>query len=319
MIRFIFGQDEYRIKERITEIIGDFKKESRPVFIQNFNFNLEDGFNKEELSGLIRSEGIFGDKKAIILSNVFKRKEPEIAHFLKDQGLTMGDEVLLIFTSFLGKKECQNKDKELWSLLYKKENNPEEILPLDDKQLSYWIIEKFRDTGISISLPIARKIILYSGNDSRLISMELEKLICFKKSGNISEEDVESLLVRNQDTGSFAIVDAVSYGQKAKAVELFHKYISSGSDPQALFGAMVYQFRNMISSKSMAEKGMSRSEILKDLKLHPFVASKSYDAALRFNMPELRNIYGQLAKIEERAKGGTFDIDRQIFYFIVNF
>ena len=238
---------------------------------------------------------------------------------LENRETVLRDDVLLIFTSFLGKKDCQNKDKELWPLLYKKENNPEEILPLDDKNLCHWIIEKFRNAGTSISLPVARKIILYAGNDSRLISMEVEKLICFKKSGNISEEDVEKIVVRNQEENSFAIVDAVSYGQKARAIELFHKYISNGGDPHLLFGAFVYQFRNMISVRDMIDLKMPFSEIRQNLKLHPFVANKLHGYALKFSMPDLKNIYSQLAKAEEGIKGGVLEIDRQIFDFILNF
>src|SRR3989344_5960795 len=104
MIRFIFGQDEYRIKERLAELIGDFREKSKPVFVQNFSYNIEDGLNKEELSGLIRSEGIFGDKKVIVLNNVFKKKEPEMIRLLENRETVLRDDVLLIFTSFLGKK-----------------------------------------------------------------------------------------------------------------------------------------------------------------------------------------------------------------------
>ena len=215
------------------------------------------------------------------------------------------------------KAECQKKNPELWNFLNQKSNKVEEITVLSSQGMIRWVEELIKNHGLKISGPALRKLIFYTGSNPQNIAQEIDKLICYRRSGTISDDDVELLVTKYENINSFAIVDAICNRQKAKAIELLHRYLLKGEDPQLLFGALIYQFRNIILIRSMIDDRIQFAEFSKKLNLHPFVLRKSYDMAKKFDSKDLENSFNKLTEIEKDTKSGINDINSGIFDFIL--
>ena len=189
--------------------------------------------------------------------------------------------------------------------------------PLKGQALAKWSENKVNSSGLRINNLAIKKLLLYVGEDNYRTAQELEKLICYKKTGTIEENDVENLVTKTDTMSTFDIVDALGYGQKARALELLHHYFSKGEDPNSLFGALIYQFRNLLVIREMIDSRIIFTDISRKLSIHPYVIKKSYDMAKRFELSELKNTYNKLAEIDINFKNGRYNIEEGIFDFVL--
>jgi len=328
MTYFIFGQDEYRIKERANELASTFEKKSDGFGAQKHIFDIDNDWDANKLKNLLSSTSLFGDKNIFIFRGLFERRDLSFYEILEDSNLFSRNDIFGIFAAYKEKNDCSKKDPELWQLLYKKSDKKEEITKLYGQSLSRWIQDEFTESGLRITPSAIAKLIFRVGGNTHLLSQEIEKLICYKKGGaahsdtlepllKIEENDVENLTFEYQDTNAFSIVDALTQNQKAKAIELFHRYTKEGKDTQRFFAPLIYQFRNLLSIRSMMDEKMTYSDMSKNLKLHPFVMRKSYSLAGKFNLAELKGCYNRLLNMELNLKSGRTLPEEEIFNFII--
>lgn len=318
MIHFIYGQDEARIKERINKLVSDYEEKHGASGVQKAVWDISGDWDPKELNNFLRSPSLFNENKTFVIKGAFSSKAQDLLSVLKNGELPDRKDILGLIVASCAKDECLKKDKDLWFFLNKKPNVVEEIYPLQGQSLSKWVQSKINGHNLKISNPAVKKLIFYCGNDSWRISQELDKLICYKagKTDVVTEDDIEKLVAKHENIGSFSIVDAISSRQKNKAIYLLHKYSAGGGDPSSLFGALVYQFRNLIMIRDLMDKKVTYSETAKKLNLHPFVFRKSYDMASHFSAQELKSIYGKLSEAEVSVKFGRYDISDAIFDFI---
>lgn len=322
MLYFLFGRNEARIKERTEELISNDDKKSSDFGSQKAVWDASEDLDLNELVNFLRSPSLFGRKKIFILKNLFSKKIEAITSILQNQSIDSREEILGILTSFLSREECLKKDPTLWKFLNQKSNKIEELRPLKGQALVKWIENRLDSVDLKINSSALKKLFLYTGEDGHRINQELEKLICYGLSSNrnkiiIEEDDIEDLVAKIDVMSTFDIVDALGYGQKARALELFHHYISKGEDSNSLFGALIYQFRNLLVIREMINSQILFTDISRKLSLHPYVIKKSYDMAKKFELGELENIYNKLAEIDINFKGGKYNIEEGIFNFIV--
>lgn len=319
MIHFIYGQDGARIKDRIKELVADFEKKHEDLGVQKAVWDVSEGWDAGELNNFLRSPSLFNESKLLLIKGAFLFKAPGLLTALKDGELADRKNILGLVVSSYGKDECLKKDKDLWSFLNRKPNIIEEVPLLQNYSLNNWAQAKINGCNLKINSSTVKKLIFYCGNDSQRISQELDKLVCYKagKADMITENDIEKLVARHENINSFSITDAISGRQKGRAVYLLHKYSISGEDLNGLFGALVYQFRNLVMIRDLMDKKATYSEASKKLNLHPFVFRKSYDMASHFSAQELKVIYDKLSEAEISVKFGKHDIGGAIFDFIL--
>ena len=71
---------------------------------------------------------------------------------------------------------------------------------------------------------------------------------------------------------------------------------------------LVYQVRNLLLMKDMGERERTDATTLgRMLKLHPYVAKKSYTQAGKFTLPELKKIYRLLLEVDKDVRLGRKD------------
>lgn len=319
MIHFIYGQDEDRARERINKLISDYEKKHSASGVQKSVWDVSGNWDAKELNYFLQSPSLFNENKLFILKGVFLIKASDLLTILKDSKLADEKDVLGLVVSSCNKEACLKKDKDLWFFLNQKPNNVEEFALLQNNSLNKWVQNKISDYNLKISSSAVRKLIFYCDNNSQRISQELDKLVCYEaqKAGLITEDDIEKMVAKHENISSFSIVDAVSERHKGRAIYLLHKFSAGGEDFNLLFGALVYQFKNLMIIRDLMDEKVIYSEIAKKLNLHPFVLQKSYGMASRFKVQELKSIYNKLSELELGVKFGKYDVGDAIFDFIL--
>lgn len=109
----------------------------------------------------------------------------------------------------------------------------------------------------------------------------------------------------------FGLTDAVSQGDRRKAWVLYEKFIRQGISPEEIHGALFWQVKALglsLFSKTAQEAG-----------LHPFVFSKSKNAAAKHGKEKIKEMLSSLVKMYHESRRGGEDLEDALERFILEF
>jgi len=337
MVIFLYGSDSYRLKQNSHVVLDNYrKKHPSGVF---FKFDLSDANETEKVEDAVKSGSLFGEVKLVVLKNVFSNKvaSDRIGKLVKTQNILKEKDTVLLFIENQEEKELA-KNKTLFSLLVGKDpaqsnstnhhqrgrtlggasNLVRNVEYLEGEKLTKWIKSEFALRKCSVEPEALKELVTIAGNESWALVNEIDKLCNFKMSGVIKREDVTLLGFKKTDLNIFDFVDAIAGKNKPRAYEILFKEIQNGRDPYYLLTMIVYGFRGLLTVKDLSDRGMSLDSIVKKTRLHPFVAKKAYQSAEKFNLAELKSVYGHLLDIDTHSKEGMINLKDSLFSFILN-
>jgi len=319
MIIFLYGEDGFRSSRKLAEIKNKFtekNKEGGTLFV--FDFQEED-FKAEDLVMKLASGGLFSEKKLAILKSALQNKKmaesEALLEFLKKHKKEEDKDLTLIFWE---QEKLDKKNKLVKFLLAN--SNSQEFTFISGGKLHGWIKEeiKAKSGGKVGILPAAvERLASFVGpEDLQLLDAEMEKLVNYKGTGEISETDIDSMVKSRINTDIFKTIDALSGEDKSLAMEYLHNHLNAGDDPFYLLSMYFFQFRNLLKVKPLLEKNIMEHEIAGKLKLHPFVVKKSAMQGRNFSLARLTEIYKNLCELDYAAKTGKVEIGLALDKFI---
>lgn len=141
---------------------------------------------------------------------------------------------------------------------------------------------------------------------------ELHKLVCYVDGEReIGEEDVAALTPYVPEANVFEMVDALTNGDGASALELIHQSLHDNPSDAGfrLFALIVRQFRLLSMTRDYLDRGGAAQgqAIAKAVGAHPFVAGKLAAQARRFNAAQLDAILKRLQRYDQDMKTGRIE------------
>lgn len=318
MILFIYGEDSFRSRQKLSEYQERFLKKYGPqsdlaIFDaeENKNINLQE---------IISARGLFSSVRLAIVKNFIaisnSEEQNKAVFFLKAKKDILADkESVMVFWE----KEPPQKDSLLFKFL-QKYSKAQEFKKLQGALLSKWVAERLEEINpeVKISINAREKLTAYKSSNSQAINTELEKLVNFKEKGEITENDIDYLVAEKISSAIFETIEAASSGNKKRALLLFHNHLKNKEDPFYILSMYVYQFRNLLKVGEFYWQGIfDRFVIAKKTGLHPFVVQKTLPQLKNFTFPKLKNIYQKLQNIDFEVKSGRADIKLSLDKFIV--
>lgn len=296
MFIFLYGKDTYRSRQKLKEIIEHYKKvHKKGLDLKYFD---SERLNFQDFKDEIRTSSMFGQKKLVILVNVFTNSRFK-EEFLKEKEIFKKTENIILFYE----NSSPRKGDSLFKFL-KKYGKTQEFVILKGKRLGDWVKKEFEKHKTQIDIQAQRMLIDFIGSDLYRFSNEIKKLVAFKRNKKINLNDVELLIKPKIETDIFKTIDALASGNRRQALLLFHKHLQNGDSPFYLFTMIAFQFRNLLIVKHLVEKGYDFNSVLEKSKLHPYVARKAYWYAKNFEIRELKRIYQRLFEIDLKIKKG---------------
>ncbi len=316
MVIFLYGPDGYRLKQNSNIILDNYRKKHPDGIF--YKFDLSDAGEITKAEDAIKSGSLFGEVKLVVLKNVFYNKtdSDRIGELVKTQNLLKEKNTVLLFVENQDEKELV-KNKKLFSFLAGKDSMVRKVGYLEGENLAKWVKSEFALRKCSVVPDALRELVANAGNESWALANEVDKLCNLKVGGIIKKEDVALLGSKKIDLNIFDFVDAVAGKNRARAYEILFKEIQNGRDPYYLLTMIVYGFRNLLAVKDLVDRKMSLDSIAKKARLHPFVAKKTYQSAGKFNLAELKNVYGRLLDLDTNSKKGTANLTDSLFSFIL--
>lgn len=322
MIIFFYGEDSFRLKQKIQELKKRFlEKDTAGSGLSVFDFA-----EKAEARKIISTFGtanLLSPKRFVIVENIIsdgqKSDQDEMLEYLRtNKTLVKNDDVVVVF--------CENgqprKNSTFYKFLEKKESGikVQKFEKLTGSKLSEWIMRRINelDEKSGIAKDALGNLILFVGSDTGKLEMEMQKLVNYASGRVIETTDVRLLVKAYVDNNIFQTIDALANGDKKKALGLLHRHIEDGENAFYIFSMFIYQFRNFAKVIDLKEnQGMNEADIVRALKLNPFVVKKCLWQAQKFPMSRLKKIYQKLVEVDMEVKTGKMKMELALDRFIV--
>ncbi len=295
MTYFLYGQDTYRLKQKLAEIIEKYKQKNKNCF--NIKFFEEENLTYRDFKEEFQQMPIFKEKKLVVLKNALANQAFKEL-FLENSGRFIEADDIIIF--------CEEKDvaaKDALAKLLISDGKSQDFPLLSGSKLKAWVLTEFIKMGVQADAKAIEKLLEYVGNDLWQMSNEIKKISAFKKSSKmqLSDKEVAALVKSKIEADIFKTIDAIARRNKKEAFALIHRHLEKGDAPLYLLSMINFQFRNILIVKDLIEKGRPLSH----LNLHPFVVRKSQQQAQQFTLEELKKIYHKIFKADFNIKTGA--------------
>jgi len=299
MIIFLYGQDTYRLRQKLKDLVSEFRKKYRRPYIKQFDAR---ELNFEDFRSEFQTVSMFKEKRLVKITNVFSAPVflEKITEFLRKIHET---EDTLVFYE----EGMPNTNNSLFKFLEKKAKIYKFEL-LSQVKLKYWIKKELIRYQVEADLDTLDALYEIGSDNLWLLASEIKKLATFVGRGNKAHlNDLEVLSKQKVETDIFATIDAISGNNKGKALELLHRHLHEGDSPLYLLSMLRNQISNLLIVKDLMTKGVPAPFIAKESGLHPFVAKKSLRISYKFTLSQLKEIYRKLFRYEIKIKTGKID------------
>ena len=299
MIIFLYGEDSYRSKRKLEEIILGYKKIHKSGLNLIYIDSKESDFKSFYIDFKIMP--MFAEKKLIVIKNIFDNKNFQEEFLEEADKLEDIKDVIVIYEDCLPDKRTK-----LFKLL-QKDAKCQEFGCLSPVALKKWITEEFEKNKVKIDSGAIELLSVFVKNDLWKMANEIGKLSSYRAGSVVKKEDVELLVKPNNENDIFKTIDALASKNKKLAISLLHKHLEEGDAPLYLLSMISYQFKNLLIIKDLQDKKTPYGAIAKKSGLHPFVVQKSYYLCNQFSMIELKKIYQKIFQVDSDIKTGKIE------------
>ncbi len=305
MIIFVYGEDSYRSRQKLSEIIEQYKK----IHKSGLNLKSFDGkMSYNDLKDGASNISMFKEKKLIVLNNISLNKKFQ-EDFLENPDYLKNSEDIFLFY------EEGDLPKSKFCDSLKKIGKCQEFTLLKGQKLENWLKKEFKKYGFDISEDVVFKMIDFTGGDLWQLANEIKKITTFKnKEKTVSLKDIELLVKPNIENDIFKTIDAIAQKNKSQAITLLHRHLRQGDNPLYLLTMINFQFRNLLMMKS--EDSTNMFFLAKKLAMNPYVVRKTMQQVGRFSLAELKKIYRYIFQIDSGVKTGKINTETALDLFL---
>ncbi|MEK9129824.1 MAG: DNA polymerase III subunit delta [Patescibacteria group bacterium] len=313
MFIFLHGEDTFRSKEKLKELIKKFQKEIDP---SNLNIFFLEGekIDINKLEQAILSQGFLAKKRMVVIKNLFSQcKDDKILKKILNILNQENENILIFWEGTKIDQKINNIKKEIFEKL-KKEKYSYEFFLLTGIKLRDWVKKRIENQRTKIENQALENLIVRVGNDLWRMSNEIDKLCAFKFEKIIAQKDLDLLITDKINENIFNLVDAIGNKNKTLALKLINDQLETNSSAYYLLSMIARQFKILLQIKDLSLNNQNLSQ----LKLHPFVIQKASNQAKKYSFEQLKNIYRQLLEIDIKLKTNQIKPIVLFDLFIIN-
>jgi DNA polymerase-3 subunit delta len=175
-------------------------------------------------------------------------------------------------------------------------------------ELTKWILKRAKAADGEFTIAGAEALASAAGDEPRLLANEIDKLLAYVNWARpVEPADVEKLTPAAGEAIIWDLVDALGARNAQLALNRFHTLLAMPSQDQfAIFSMIVRQFRFLLQTKEIVEKGGTVNAVMQTLEIKSsFPADKYIKQCRNFSLPQLEVIYHKLLDLDLALKSGA--------------
>jgi DNA polymerase III subunit delta len=318
------GDDEFAINESVTKLTTHLGDET----IAGMNTTRLDGRSTtlSQLKDAVATMPFLASKRLVILSyptSRYKEKseQEELLKFLSTEKPT--SKLILVAYDFLTEDRDRRDGKLNW--LEKWASAPEQSKRVflrhhpqpAGAMMVKWIQDHVKSMGGQVTTQASVALASQVGDDTRLVSQEITKLLTYVNfSRPVEPDDVEHLTPLTAKIGGFDLVNAIRDRDQRKAQALLHRSLED-DDPIYIFQRVVSQIRALLIAREIFDEHGTVNDFPRSLKISYYPARLALESAPRYSSIFLDKIYHRLLSLDEAIKTGQIDSDLALELLVV--
>lgn len=328
MIIFFYGENDFKISQKIKELQDKFVREVDTSGQNIFKFDGEK-IKLEEIAGQIASGSLFSSKKMVLIFDLIKNKQKNIyknlLDYLEKNKVANSSDIFIFIEKNIkaktgnslvkvssGKENVLNKEeKELYNF-FQRQKFTQEFKNFNSLELNNLIKKELSDNNLKIENKEVQLLLAMSGNETWNIFNELKKIINFKLGQNsdnkVSAEDIGKISSGVFSENIFAFTDAISAKNNKLASQILEEQYLAGLEPDYILSMLLRQFKILLQIRELLDINYNTAKITASLRLHPFIINKGINQAKNFEAKKLKKIINILAETELQNRQGNPNI-----------
>lgn len=287
----LYGEEKFLVKGYAEKLI---KKAAGEKFL-DFNLQQFDGdtASVDEIAEAVEALPFMAERKCVSVSdfNVESRSAQEMEKWKELlENLPSTTVLVLLFPSL--------------SIDYKKSSKWRNFINIVNKS-GYSVLFKTRDNAelekllctlatkhfCELSRQNAAYILLLCGKDLHTLYNEMDKLFAYVQQGEITQEIIDKIIVKNMETTVFILSKAIISRKYDEAYKLLDQLFYQNEDPIAILSVLSSSYIDMYRMKSAVQSGQDAKEVMKsfEYKGKEFRLKNAERDGKRFSIEMLRN------------------------------
>jgi len=210
------------------------------------------------------------------------------------------DDILLISSARLDRQTQQTR----WFKALDKAGVVIQVWPVDAARLPDWIRQRMDAMGRRMDRDAAELIAQRTEGNLLAARQELEKLCLLLEQKEIRLDDVMHHVVDSARHDVFDLIECVLAGRAGRVAAMLRGMKKEGTEPLALFGATMWEFRRACSMAHAIAGGTSRDQVFSEYRVWP-QRKKALSAVLqRFPPREFERLLAAAVEVDRALKGG---------------
>ena len=291
----LYGPEDFLIYQKRKELEEKFKQKypNGQVII----FDLKEKEALEDLKDTLKTQGLFCQKKLLILKN-FLNLEKEFLKEILEKYFSSKD-THLIFEALNPSLEENLLNKFSYKFFFPKMSWPK----------IYWWMRSFaKKFQKEIKMPTAKILFETYQNNTWAIAKEIEKLSLSSSQKEITIKDIEEAsfpIFLQKDL--FLLSERFFLNDKKGFIYLLEKILQAGKDSQDIFYFLISQARNLLKVKYLQ----------KEFNFHPYYLEKLKKLARLLEKESFFEIYQKLIHKELLVKEGVISYKEALKELII--
>ena len=312
-VLFFYGAEEYLMNWARDLIINDYvPEESRDLDVSILDGDIA---SAGEIMAEARAYSMFSDKRVIVVNNylpLYRKAPNDELDELKEFAASPQDSAVVIFML----DSSRSGDITSFGKQMIKACSSYEFARLERADLKAFITKRVIAASKMISRRELEHLIDVSGyynRDSAYDLAELDKDItkiakaC--EGDEISASLIEDLLIGDSDRFTFNLIDALTSGNRGRALAIAEAIIRDEDGAMAVLALLTKQFEIMYDALDLSEEGMSIASMAKKTGINEYRFKKAYAAANKYSKTRIKRILKDLYNADRDIKRGNIDKD----------
>ncbi len=294
------AEDLYLVENKVEKLIDDLKIE--PFNVLSYDLSETDVF---EFLEEIMTVSLLQDNKLIKVKNpwFFYEKRNDDLSSLLQYFKNPKDDTIVVFILDKPLNDSLEVTKEA-----KKYVRFETISLMKKDEYEPYLKNYFQTKGYKIEEEAIKELLERVNYEFHLMHSEIEKLELYAfDDKKISLKDVKLLVPRNLEDNIFELTNAITARNKKRMLEVYYDLLVKNEDPVNIIGRIASQFKQMITTKNLLEKGYRQHEIKNYFDVSEGKAYYMIKNANEIELDVLNNYYESLSNLDFEIKSGSVD------------
>jgi DNA polymerase-3 subunit delta len=288
---FFYGTNAYALRKQLRHMVeGYVAKNGSDLGVERV-----DGatVKPQELAGALGATPFLSNSRLVIVESLSENKAP-VDKLLAAIGKVPATTVAIFVDPRIDKRKVLFKE-------FNKVDKVVEFAPLAGARLTQWCAAEIARQGGTAAPGAVRELVELAGEDQWRLSEELAKLVAY--SPEVTAENVKLLVERGVEQSIFDMVEAMTAGRVAAALEGYHRLVAARQSEIYVLTMVQWQLRNLLLAAA-APAGMPAADLARAAGMNPYVAGKMQTAARRHGVAALSAAFRAAADCEFDIKSG---------------